>query len=78
MEKGAKIWMGTEKEVYGYVQCLRCGYIYIVQRKIPTNVSVVKSCCPRCQWNKGLNCGDQLDDIYEFYDVTLDGRYYSY
>ena len=68
--------MNTRKEDCSYIQCLNCGSVYIVERKIPISVSVVKSKCPRCSWNKGLNCGDKEEDIYYFYDPVMDERYY--
>ena len=61
-----------------WVQCLNCGHIYIVERKIPVSASVVKSECPRCQWGKALNCGDKEEDVAIFYDPYLDERYYTY
>ena len=72
------IWVDTNKEVGSYIQCLSCGYVYVTERKVPISASVVKSCCPRCGWNKGLNCGDKEEDIYYFYDPCLDARQYSY
>lgn len=70
--------MDTKKEICSYVQCLRCGHIYTVERKIPISISVVRSCCPKCECEKGLNCGDKWEEIYEFYDSGLDERYYNY
>ena len=68
--------MNEKKETGSYIQCLSCGDIYIIGRKVPTSTSVVKSECPRCGWHKGLNCGDKKEDIYYFYDLSLDSRYY--
>jgi hypothetical protein len=53
--------VSTEKEKT-YVQCTNCGHIHIVERKIPINISVVKSECPKCEWPKGLNCGNKEED----------------
>ena len=75
--KGEKIWVDTGKE-RAFIQCLNCGHIYIIERKISVSVSVVKSECPRCKWSKGLNCGNNEDDIYSFYDPGLDERYFNY
>ena len=75
--KGANLWVRTEKEIT-YVQCLNCGHIHIVERKIPISVSVVAMECPICEYLKGLNCGNQEEDIYCFYDPGLDERYYNY
>lgn len=68
--------MVARKEDGSYIQCLNCGNIYITGRKVPISISIVKSECPRCHHGKGLNCGDKEDDIYYFYDNTLDKRYY--
>ena len=70
--------MNTEKESDSYVQCLNCGDIYITRRKIPVSASIVKCECPRCGWHKGLNCGDKEEDIYLYYDNSLDERFYTY
>ena len=75
--KGGYIWVGTRKEKT-WIQCLNCGHIYIVERKIPISVSVVKSECPKCEWSKGLNCGNKEEDVYYFYDPGLDERYFNY
>lgn len=69
--------MDTGKE-RTWVQCLNCGHIHIVERKIPISVSVVKCECPRCEYLKGINCGNKEEDVYIFYDPGLDERYYNY
>ena len=70
--------MNGERESGSYVQCLNCGNIYITGRKIPVSASIVKRDCPRCDWHKGLNLGDKEEDIYMFYDNSLDERFYNY
>lgn len=69
--------MGARKEK-SFVQCLNCGHMHIVERQIPISVSVVKSECPKCDWPKGLNCGNKEEDVYYFYDPGLDERYFNY
>ena len=59
-----------------YIQCLNCGYIHIIERKIPMAISVVRSWCPRCEESKGLNCGYDEMDLMELKDPYLDERYY--
>jgi hypothetical protein len=61
-----------------FIQCLSCGYIHILERKIPISVSVEKCECPRCKYPTGLNCGNKEEDIYTFYDPGLDERYFNY
>jgi hypothetical protein len=67
--------MASEKE-RTYVQCINCGHIHIVERKIPMSISVVRSYCPRCEYIKGLNCGYSELDVAELQDYFLDERYY--
>ena len=59
-----------------YVQCLNCGHIHIVERKIPMSVSVARSHCERCGYGKGLNCGYNEMDLMELKDPYLEQRYY--
>ena len=67
--------MDTVKEKT-YVQCLNCGHIHIIERKIPMSISIVRSWCPRCEWEKGLNCGYDEMDVLELKNYDLDERYY--
>lgn len=69
--------MGARKEKT-WIQCLNCGHIHIVECKIPISVSVVKSECPKCEWSKGLNCGNNEMDVMELKDPYLDERYFNY
>lgn len=59
-----------------WIQCQSCGYIYRINKKVSIEKSIINSVCPECEYNIGLNCGDNKDDIYYFYDQTLDERYY--
>jgi predicted RNA-binding Zn-ribbon protein involved in translation (DUF1610 family) len=69
--------MSTEWKRKGhYVQCQTCGVIYIIHRKIPIEETFVKVNCPNCGPTTGLNLGDNEDDIYYFYNSSLDNRYY--
>ena len=61
-----------------YVQCLNCGHIHMIEKKVPISVSVVKAECPKCEWSKGLNCGYDEMDVMELKDPYLDGRYFIY
>ena len=61
-----------------YIQCLNCGHIHTIERKIPINISIVKYECPKCEWLKGLNCGNKAEDLYYYYDPGLDERYFNY
>ncbi len=69
---------GRGKENSSYIQCLNCGEIYTVERKIPIGTSIVKCECPRCKYKKGLNCGYNEMDVLELKDPYLDWRYFNY
>ena len=77
-EEGGKAWVDVLKEERSYIQCLSCGKIYIVGRKLPIGASVVRSECPRCKHDKGLHCGYNDMDVMELKDWTLDERYFNY
>ena len=61
-----------------YLQCCHCGEIYIVQRKAKIENLYINSCCPNCEHGRAINLGSNTSDIYLFYDVTLDDRYFNY
>lgn len=67
--------MNTEKE-RTYVQCLNCGHVHIVERKISMSATVLRSHCKKCGHNKGLNCGYSEMDLMELKDPYLEQRYY--
>ena len=61
-----------------WVQCQSCGSIYKIARKLPTDALIVKAECPTCNGTTALNCGEEYDDIYLYYNPNLDSRYYRY
>lgn len=65
------------KESGSYIQCLNCGHVYVAERKVSIEVSVINSECPKCEYHRGLNCGDRKEDIYLYYDPVLDSRWYD-
>lgn len=69
------LWVKAEKEKT-WLQCLNCGRIYIVDRVIPIERSIVNSHCKRCGNKKALNCGYNEDDVAELQNYFLDERYY--
>lgn len=75
--KERKYGVGTDKEKT-IIQCLNCGHIYIIERKLPIRLSIINSECTRCGYQRGLNCGNKEEDIYYFYDPGLDERYFNY
>ena len=66
--------MLKEKEIT-WVQCQCCGYLYQIDTKIGIDMSIINSVCPRCEYERALNCGNK-EDIYSFYNVNLDERYF--
>ena len=69
--------MNVEKK-RTYIQCLNCGHIHIVERKISMEISIARSWCPRCEYTKGLNCGYSEMDLMELRDPYLEERYFNY
>ena len=59
-----------------YLQCCHCGEIYTVERKMSIEKLYINSYCPNCEHEKAINLGSDPNDIYLFYDVTLDERYF--
>ena len=59
-----------------WIQCQSCGNIYLINKKVSIERSIVKSVCPRCNGNVGLNCGEKQEDIYYFMNPNVDNRYY--
>ena len=61
-----------------YVQCCNCGHIY--EQQVQCNdddlyIDGIK--CEKCRQEvKHLRCGEDLLDIYIYYDVTKDPRMY--
>lgn len=39
-------------------------------------ISIVRSWCPECEWDKGLNCGYDEMDVAELKDYYLNQEYY--
>ena len=70
--------MDAKKRDRSYIQCLNCGNIYTVERKIPIGNAIVNTICPKCSHKRGLNCGQSEDDIAELKDSFLDERYFIY
>ena len=59
-----------------WIQCNECGKIHQIQRSVPVEELYTTAKCPRCGFMTGLNLGDKQEDIYIYYDVTKDERYY--
>lgn len=70
--------MGTSKSRGTFIQCQNCGHIYTTEDRIPIDEMYVASICPRCDWERGLNCGSDENDICLYRDINVDPRYYEY
>ena len=68
--------MDTKEREKTWLQCTNCGCLYIIERKISIERSIVNSYCERCGYNKALNCGHNEDDVMILRDYFLDERYY--
>ena len=61
-----------------YVQCQHCGEVYKIPQKLSAETLIVKAECPTCNGTLALNCGEEYDDIYLYYNNALDERFYKY
>ena len=61
-----------------WIQCQECGHIYYIEKNVPVDELYVASVCPRCESEKGLNCGRSKDDVYLYANINVDPRYYQY
>lgn len=68
--------MSRDKEIF---QCSCCGNIHKVDEKYkPEDDQIyVPLWCDRCRDQTiQLYCGDDIDSLYELYDLSKDSRYY--
>ena len=71
--------MDGNKEKGCYIQCQQCGHVYWIEEDVPIDKLYVASVCARCgECGNGLNCGDEEEDIYAYYNPNLDERFYMY
>lgn len=59
-----------------FVQCQTCGEIYQIPYEVEIDKLYIEADCPKCGHQTGLNLGDKEEDIYFYYNVNLDNRYY--
>ena len=68
--------MSKDKEIF---QCNCCGHIFKVSEKYkPRGDGIYATLwCDFCkEYTRQLYCGDNLDELYELYDVNIDPKYY--
>lgn len=72
--RGGKTWVYLDGK--SWVQCTNCGKVHRIPQLVPIDKLYVIVNCPDCGITKNINLGNDLEDRYYFYDVTLDERYY--
>lgn len=70
--------MNAKRKERSYIQCLNCGNVYDIEYKIPISNAIVNTVCPKCSHKRGLNCGQNENDVVELKDSFLDERYFIY
>ena len=68
--------MFTAGEKITHIQCQECGQIYEVPYAVEIDKLYVIADCPNCGMAKGLNLGNEKEDLYYFYNINLDPRCY--
>jgi hypothetical protein len=66
--------MGKE----GLVQCQCCGTVHKTTiRNLSDDDLFIEQWCPRCRdETKHIYCGENVTDIYYYYNVNVDPRFY--
>lgn len=63
----------------GYYQCCSCGTVHYIKYPYKANDLYSTLWCNECEDEENhLWVGDTMDDIYIYYDVTKDERYFIY
>ena len=62
----------------GWGQCQVCGHLHMVETKdIPEGDLYIEEYCPKCRdGTKHLYCGENREDVYIYYNLNIDPRYY--
>ena len=70
---------GMSRDRGEYLQCCHCGSIHKQQIQCNDDDLYIEAECMKCKDTvMHLRCGEQYEDIYMYYDSTLDGRFYNY
>ena len=62
-----------------WLQCVKCGHMHKVDTtkyNIEDDIYIRMRCTKCHEFAAHLLCGEQYEDIYLYYDSTLDKRYY--
>ena len=64
----------------GYVQCQECGKIHLLKMRFDIEDELyIKLKCPKCKGiTEHLWVGNDKEDIYLYYNLVADPRYYNY
>lgn len=61
----------------GWVQCQICGHLHKVKIQLSEDDLYIDEYCPKCRDDtKSVYCGKDEKDIYYYYNVNVDPRYY--
>ena len=67
--------MGSKREEY--LQCNHCGCIHKAEIRCRDGDLYIRNYCPHCEEvTTHLRCGERQEEIYWYYDVVNDPRYY--
>lgn len=66
---------GKKKKTF--VQCTNCGKIYQISHSVDVEKLYITAYCQECESRIAINLGDNISDIYKYYNVNLDDRYYD-
>lgn len=62
----------------GLVQCQRCGHVHKTKVQLSDDDLYVYKYCPKCRdETSSLYCGKDKTDVYIYYNINLDARYYK-
>lgn len=70
--------MDSGRKKRTYVQCQTCGRIFQIPYTVEIDKLYIEAECSNCGESTGLNLGDQEEEIYNFYNVNVDPRFYNY
>lgn len=68
--------MSTNGRTKTFVQCQTCGKIFQIPYEVEIDKLYITTECLHCGQTQCLNLGDKEEDIYIYYNVNLDRRYY--
>ena len=61
-----------------FLQCQECGVVYTFPHIVAIDKLYVQADCPNCGVTTALNLGNKEEDLYWYYNESVDSRYYEY